>query len=52
MPVRSSVMLAPPPLPFCRSPVRVEDGEYDDDFTLDGKVDGVRKAPEQRPAYA
>jgi hypothetical protein len=42
MPVRSRVLLDPPPLPFCGISVHVEDGEYDDDLALDSEVDGVR----------
>lgn len=48
--VRSSVRLTTPPLPFRGISVRVEDGKYDDESALDSEVDGVRKAPEQRPA--
>lgn len=48
-PVRSSVVLAPAPLPLCRISVRVEHGQHHDNFVLDREVDGVREAPEQRP---
>ena len=38
------------PLPLCRTPTRVQNGEYDDDISFHREVHDVGKASKQRAA--